>query len=273
MVKLISWNVNGVRAVNRKGVLESLIMVHKPDVLCLQEIKCDDTVSVNELQEKYAEQYPYVYVNTSKTKKGYSGTTILSNFPFTKVTYDLPSDLYENKEDGADANREGRVITAWSKEHKFVLVNVYTPNSGDKLQRLRFRVDEWDVNFRKYVKSLQNAKGYTTTVVCGDLNSIHSDIDIHNPKIKAAGSMPEERANLKILMDECELSDTFRMHHKDTVAYSYWSNMGGARAKNKGWRIDYFLVSKKTAPVRVIESNIITQQMGSDHAPILLELN
>lgn len=259
-MKAISFNVNGIRAINKRGDLMALIHKENPDVLCLQEIKCSDEICQTELVEMYADIYPYVYFNTSQTRKGYSGTAILSKLKPKSVVYDLVE----------HDNDEGRTTTLVFK--KFIIVTVYTPNSGAELKRLAYRVDEWDVMFKRYIKGLVTKFPKIPVVVCGDLNCAHKDIDIYNPKIRAAGFMPQERSNFEDLLNEAELADTFRVKNPSAVKFSYWSNLGRSRVKNNGWRIDYFLVSKAHI-AKVHHSDILTESLGSDHAPIVMVIN
>jgi exodeoxyribonuclease-3 len=260
-MKIISFNVNGIRAINRKGKLIELINTENPDIICLQEIKCNDVVCETEIVANYSSQYPYIYYNTSKTRKGYSGTAILSKIKPKSVVYDLVE----------HDNDEGRVLTLVFSN--CILVTVYTPNSGAELKRLEYRVEEWDIMFKRYIKGLSTRfQTRMPIILCGDLNCAHKDIDIYNPKIKCAGSMPEERSNFEDIMHDAELIDSFREHHPSTIRYSYWSYLGQSRIKNNGWRIDYFLVSKMHTH-KITHADILTQALGSDHAPIVLEIN
>lgn len=270
-IKVVSWNVNGVRAVNRKGTLDQLILDQSPDILCLQEIKCNDETASAELVVKFKEQYPYVFYNTSKTKKGYSGVAVLAKMQPKNVTYDLHNHA---------ENDEGRVITFHLDS--FVLVNVYTPNSGQDLKRLEYRTTKWDRCFEAYIKELSAKK--QTVVVVGDLNVAHQPIDIYNPKhTNYAGYTPQERASFDVILTRCKLVDTFRTLHPTTVKYSYWSNLGRSkdpnnpnmyltpRQANKGWRIDYVLVSAQ-ASNKVHHADILTEHTGSDHAPVVASM-
>ena len=166
-------------------------------------------------------------------------------------------------------DNEGRVITLEFDD--FYLTHVYTPNSGAALARLNYRVKTWDVEFRKFVKKLNTKK---PVIVCGDLNCAHQEIDIHSPKtnLKSAGFTIEERNNFDKLLDEAKLIDTFRYLYPDKILYSYWDYRSNARIKNKGWRIDYFLVSKKIIN-KVKKSSILTDVLGSDHAPVKLSID
>lgn len=259
-MKIISFNVNGIRAINRKGNLEQLIHEESPDILCLQEIKCSDDIGRTELDQKYRNTYPFIYYNTSKTRKGYSGTAILSKNKPSSVVYDLVE----------HDNDEGRVLTLVFPS--MIIVTCYTPNSGAELARLDYRVEEWDVAFRRYINGLVTKFTKIPVIVCGDLNVAHKSIDLYNPKIKGAGYMPEERSNFDELLSEVGLVDTFRDLHPNLVKYSYWSNLGRSRSKNNGWRIDYFLIS--TNHIKIVKkSDILVDCLGSDHAPIVLQVD
>jgi exodeoxyribonuclease-3 len=263
-MKIVSWNVNGLRAVMRKPQIHHLVSEDAPDILCLQEIKCDDKVAQS-VFSLLQDTYPFVYYNTSKTKKGYSGTAILSRTEATKVSYDLPN----------HDNDEGRVTTCWfkgsidTKVRQFVLVNVYTPNSGST--RLQYRTQEWDVAFRQYICTLQQDN--KNVIVCGDLNVAHNEIDIHSPKTnkKSAGYTDEERKCFEALLAETGMIDTFRHQRPSETKYSWWSTITRSRESNKGWRIDYFLVSKNMKK-KYQDSDILVDVYGSDHAPVVLTL-
>lgn len=259
-MKIVSWNINGIRSVNKKGVLKEMIDKHKPDIVCLQELKCSDDVCPAELETAYKDKFPYIYYNTSKTKKGYSGTAILSSIKPSSVVYDLVE----------HDNDEGRVLTAMFKD--FILITVYTPNSGAELKRLDYRINNWDADFQRYIGALSERFKQLPLVVCGDLNVAHNNIDIYNHRIKAAGFMPEERSNFDSMLNHVNLIDTFRHTHPKTIKYSYWSALGRSRPKNNGWRIDYFLISKKFQE-KIRNADILVEIMGSDHAPVYLELD
>lgn len=253
-MKLVSFNVNGLRSITSKGsVFKDLIVQHTPDILCLQEIRCNNDVATKLLGEFWNE-YPYIYYNTSKTKKGYSGTAILSKEKPVNVTYDLP---------GLD-NDEGRVITC-EFSNGMHLVNVYTPNSGS---RYEYRVDVWDTAFRDYIKNLTPKK----VIVCGDLNVARGSLDIYDDRLTDhAGFTIPERTHFETFLHDCKLVDTFRELHPELCKYSFWSNLGKMRMKGKGWRIDYVLVSRSMIQ-RVKVSDILSDCMGSDHAPVYIEL-
>ncbi len=249
-MKLISWNVNGLRAVLRKNFLEYL-ETEKPDVLCVQETKATpDDVQV---------LWPATYTTfwNSAEKKGYSGTAIFTRTRPLKVTPGIGA---------ADHDREGRVLTAEFED--FHLVNVYVPNSQRELLRLPYRM-QWDVAFTAHLQRLQKKK---PVLVCGDFNVAHHPIDLANPKanVRNHGFTVEERDGFTRLLDTGFL-DTFREFDKGPGQYTWWSPMSGARARNVGWRIDYFLASATLRP-RLKSAFIRSQVMGSDHCPVGIEL-
>lgn len=257
-IRIASWNINGIRAIMRKQKLSEFINAHKPDIICLQEVRADDATT-KKLLATLSPTYTHTFLNASKTKKGYSGTAILTN---VDAIADI-SDLYHDIPEVTD---EGRITAL--EFPQFVLISVYTPNSGAELARLPYRTNTWEVKFRKYLKLL-NAKYPTKTIiVCGDLNVAHHDIDIHNPKgnHKSAGFTPAERESFDTLLKETGYIDSFRHFYPDAQKFTYWSNFGQARAKNKGWRIDYFIVSNIA---NIMQSQIIDDFTGSDHAPII----
>lgn len=250
MLKLISWNVNGLRAQVRKGFLEKLEALD-PDILCLQEIKLSEGQLELDL-EHYEEYYNYA------ERKGYSGTAIFTKKKPLSVTYGIGIPEHD---------QEGRVITMAFES--FILVTCYTPNSKRGLERLDYR-QVWEDAFLAYLKKLEEDK---PVVVCGDLNVAHNDIDLANPASnhKNAGFTDEERAKFNQLLDNGFI-DTFRYFHPDeTEAYTWWSNFANSRARNIGWRIDYFLASEALKP-RLISAAIHADVMGSDHCPVELQL-
>lgn len=250
-MKLISWNVNGLRAVvgkNFREVFQSL----DADFFCLQETK----MQAGQLDL----QFPgYRSWWNFADKKGYSGTAIYSRMEPLAVTYGMGIDEHDH---------EGRVITLEMDD--FFLVCVYTPNSQDGLRRLDYRM-RWEDDFRRYLQGLDNRK---PVVVCGDMNVAHNEIDLKNPKTNRqnAGFTDEERNQMTALL-EAGFTDTFRhLHPTQEGIYSWWSYRFHAREKNTGWRIDYFLTSTRLLP-RVREANILTDIMGSDHCPVELVLD
>ncbi len=264
-MKLYSWNVNGIRAVLNKGALQKFITEHDPDVLCLQETKAERGQFEIDLPQ-YHEHF------FSAVKKGYSGTAIFSKekplpvidgFPddITK-TYDVTGDTY------GDANKEGRVIAA--EFDKFWVVTVYTPNSKRDLTRLSLRHDHWDRGFLAYVKQLEKTK---PVLFSGDLNVAHTEIDLARPKdnVKNAGFTVEEREGMDNMV-KAGFLDTFRVLYPDvTDAYTWWTHWGGARERNVGWRIDYWMASESLAG-GIVEASIHPDVMGSDHCPVSVEI-
>lgn len=249
-MKLISWNVNGLRAVLKKNFLEFLA-TEKPDILCLQETKC----SPEQVEQLWPAHYT-TYWN-SAVKKGYSGTAIFTKHRPLKVTPHLAI---------AEHDQEGRVLTAEYED--FFLVNVYTPNSQRELTRLKYR-QQWDRDFLKFLQMLERKK---PVVWCGDLNVAHTEIDLANPKanVKNHGFTPEERAGFDAFVN-AGFVDTFREFEKGGGHYTWWSPMGTARARNIGWRLDYFLITAALRP-RLQRACILPHVTGSDHCPVLLEL-
>ena len=265
-MKIIAWNVNGLRSLLKTDNLDNTISSKKPDVICFGETKLScplDDIN-NMMLEKYP-QYKYIYWSPCKTKAGYSGTAILSKKEPLNVIYGM-------QHKGKELDDEGRVISVEYK--KFWLVHVYTPNSGQELARLDFRTKEWDRTFEKHINSLSKKEVLPKEViVCGDLNVAHKEIDLKNPKanLKTAGYTIEERSSFDKILETTELKDSFRELHPETIRYSYWSYRFNSRKKNVGWRIDYFLVSEKLLK-KIKKSDILEDIMGSDHAPIILEI-
>ena len=251
-MKLISWNVNGIRAVIKKGFYD-FVATYNPDILCIQETKAHP-----EQVDLILSDYPYQYWNSAE-KKGYSGTAIFSKVEPLSIHYDMGIKKHD---------LEGRVITAEFKD--YFLVTVYTPNSKRELLRLDYRQKEWDVDFLKHLKELEKKK---PVVFCGDLNVAHKEIDLKNPKTnrRNAGFTDEERMGFDNYVN-AGFIDTFREFEKGEGHYTWWSYMFQARVRDIGWRIDYFCISKA---LRAILKNayILKDVLGSDHAPIALEIN
>lgn len=252
-MKILSFNVNGIRAIAGKNFISDMQAVNA-DVICLQETKA----TVEQVKETVAPlAYPFVYANEAE-RKGYSGTAIISKTAPLSVTYDMGI---------AEHDKEGRVICA--EYDAFYLITVYVPNSGSELLRLGYR-QTWDADFLNYLKGLEAKK---PVVVCGDLNVAHKSIDLARPKAnynKSAGHMQEEMDGMDNFVT-AGLADSFRYKHGEQVKYSWWSYRGGAREKNIGWRIDYFLVSESFLP-KVTDATIHNEIHGSDHCPVGLEL-
>jgi len=261
-MKIIAWNINGIKSILKKEDLINLINTEDPDIFCLGETKisCPFIETKEELNNKLKKKY-YNYWSPCKTRNGYSGTAIFSKKEPIDIIYGLNINNTEYDE-------EGRVITCEFK--KFYLIHVYTPNSGEGLKRLDFRVNTWDKMFIKYINKLQEKK---PIILCGDLNVAHREIDIKNSKtnLKTAGFTLEERESFDIILKKLNIIDTFRYLKPSEIKYSYWSYRFNSREKNIGWRIDYFLVSEKILK-KVENSDILTDIYGSDHAPIILEI-
>lgn len=249
-MKLITWNVNGLRACLGKGFLD-FCKSQNPEVICIQETKMQEGQS-----EVALEGYEQFW--NSAEKKGYSGTAIFTKVKPLHVNYDIDTEGHD---------KEGRAIT--TEFNDFYLVNVYTPNSQEKLARLDYRM-EWEDAFRAYVLKLDEKK---PVIICGDLNVAHQEIDLKNPSSnrKNAGFSDEERAKMTELL-ESGFKDTYRYLYPDTTGvYTWWSYRFNARANNAGWRIDYFIVSDRIKE-KVKDVTIFDQTMGSDHCPVLLDI-
>ena len=247
-MKLISWNVNGLRACAGKGFRDAFLQLDA-DFFSLQETK----MQPGQIDMEFEGWHSYWL---SAEKKGYSGTAVFTRQQPLSVSYGLGIERHDH---------EGRVITL--EMEKFYLVTVYVPNSQDELRRLDYRM-EWEDDFRAYVCGLDRVK---PVIICGDLNVAHTEIDLKNPATnrRSAGFTDEERAKFSALLD-AGFTDTFRFFHPDTVgAYSYWSYRFRAREKNAGWRIDYYVVSNRLRPL-LRGASIHPEVMGSDHCPVEL---
>lgn len=250
-MKLISWNVNGIRACVNKGFKEFFEKINA-DIFCIQETKCQPEQIELEFDGYYA------YWNSAE-KKGYSGTAIFTKQKPICVTYGIGIDEHD---------KEGRVITLEFKD--FYMINIYTPNAKRGLERLDYR-QIWEDEIRKYLLKLNQEK---PVIMCGDLNVAHKEIDLKNPKSNRgnAGFTDEEREKMTALLS-AGFIDTFRYLYPDkTDSYSWWSYMGKAREKNVGWRIDYFIVSKDIKD-KIEDAMIYSEIMGSDHCPVGLIIN
>ena len=249
-MKLISWNVNGIRACLTKG-FEDIFKKLDADIFCIQETKCQP-------EQIELEFEGYTSYWNSAEKKGYSGTAIFTKQKPLNVTYGIGIEEHD---------KEGRVITL--EFEKFYMVDIYTPNSKRELERLDYR-QIWEDEIRKYLLKLNETK---SVIMCGDLNVAHKEIDLKNPKTNRhnAGFTDEERQKMTELLD-AGFTDSFRYLYPDKEnAYSWWSYMGHAREKNVGWRIDYFIVSKSIEN-QIKEAKIYPEIMGSDHCPVGLEI-
>ena len=252
-MKLVSWNVNGIRACLRKG-FRDYFEQELPDILCIQETKAEPS----QVDLDWVEELGYQHVWNCAEKKGYSGTAIWSRIPFAKSKLGIGK---------PDHDGEGRVVTVEFDD--FQLVTVYTPNSQRGLTRLDYR-QQWDVEFAKFVSKL-NRK--LPVIFCGDLNCAHKEIDLANPKAnrKNAGFTDEERLALDRFID-FGFVDCFRQFDQSGGKYSWWTVRSNAREKNIGWRLDYFFAAQSLMP-RVKNAEIQSAVMGSDHCPVTLELD
>ncbi|MEM0939944.1 MAG: exodeoxyribonuclease III [Bacteroidota bacterium] len=254
-IHLVSWNVNGIRAIVKKDFIKD-VKEMDPDILCLQETKGqpEDVKTALQLLPAYE-----IVVNSSKARKGYSGTAILSKKKIIEVFYDMGIEEFD---------QEGRIIAA--ELDYFFVVTVYTPNSGEGMKRLDYR-EQWDQAFREYIIGLEEKK---PVIICGDLNVAHTEIDIARAKEnynKASGFTQTEIDGLEALLNEGYI-DTFRSKYPEEIKYSWWNYKYRARERNVGWRIDYFLASEKLKH-RIEDALIYNEYNGSDHCPIGLKIS
>jgi exodeoxyribonuclease-3 len=265
VISIYSWNVNGIRAVDKKGEWKKFLDKYSPDVLCLQETKAKPEQIVVD-----TEGYEVFWY--SAEKPGYSGTGVLSKTRPLQVVNGFPEDIIKkHKVSGdlyGDPNKEGRVLAA--EFEKFWVVTVYTPNAKDNLGRLELRHKYWDPAFLEYVKQLNASK---PVVFCGDLNVAHTEDDLANPKPNKGkkGFTDEERAGLSAYLDNGFI-DSLRQFKKGNGYYTWWSHFANARARNVGWRIDYFLVSDALKS-KLKDAKIHPEVMGSDHCPVSIDLD
>jgi exodeoxyribonuclease-3 len=263
-MKIISWNVNGIRAVHKKGLFVPFIEKYQPDILCLQETKAEQNQSEVDLPE-YEEYW------NSATKKGYSGTAIFTKEKPLSISLGIPENIAKkhglSDDQYGDPNSEGRIIALEYKD--FYVVTVYTPNAKDDLSRIPLRHKKWDPAFLEHIKILDKKK---PVVFCGDLNVAHTPDDLARPKenVGKKGFTNEEREGIQNMI-EAGFVDTFRIFTKGNGHYTWWSHFANARARNVGWRIDYVFVSKKLEG-RIKKAEILPEVLGSDHCPVLLEL-
>ena len=252
-MKIISWNINGIRAAVKKNFLKEMDALNW-DILCLQETKGQD----EEVKKALAPWKDYHIICNSAEKKGYSGTAIISKFPIEQHSVDIGVEKFDN---------EGRVICL--DLDQCYLVNVYVPNSGQQLDRLPYR-KEWDANFLKYLKEKEKVK---PVIVCGDFNVAHRPIDLKNDKSnynKTAGYTQIEIDGMDNFI-KAGFKDSYRQLNPETIAYTYWSYRFKARERNTGWRIDYFLVSSSLLE-QIEKVEILTDIYGSDHCPVSLAI-
>jgi exodeoxyribonuclease-3 len=263
-MRIISWNINGIRAVHKKGLFLPFIEKYQPDVLGLQETKAEQHQSEVDLPD-YEEYW------NSAEKKGYSGTAIFTKEKPLSVVLGIPEDIAKKHKiahDGyGDPMTEGRVVAAEYKD--FWFVTVYTPNAKDDLSRIPLRHKQWDPAFLEYMKRLDKEK---PVIFCGDLNVAHTPDDLANPKPNEGkkGFTAEEREGIDNII-KAGFIDTFRLFTQGNGHYSWWSHFANSRARNIGWRIDYVFVSKRLAP-KIKKAEILAQVMGSDHCPVLIEI-
>ena len=264
MLKIYSWNVNGIRAAIRKGALQDFIAKHKPDIVCLQETKAMQGQAEIDLPD-YEEYW------NSAHKAGYSGTAIFTKIKPLNVINGFPDSFAKKYKfidsETRDSANEGRVIAA--EFDKFWLVTVYTPNAKDDLSRIPLRHEHWDPAFLAYIKQLEKSK---PVIFCGDLNVAHAADDLARPKENEGkkGYTKEERAGLQNYLD-AGFVDSFRLFTKGNGHYTWWTHWANARARNVGWRIDYIMASKSLKP-KIKKAEIHADVIGSDHAPISIQL-
>jgi exodeoxyribonuclease-3 len=265
VITLYSWNINGIRAVVRKGLFTPFVDKEQPDVLCLQETKAEKGQAEIDLAD-YEEYW------NSAEKKGYSGTAIFTKVKPLAIINGLPEDIVDEfKVTGdvyGDPNKEGRVVTAEFKH--FFVVTVYTPNAKDDLSRVPLRHNHWDPAFLAYCKQLEKKK---PVIFCGDLNVAHTPDDLARPQPNEGkkGYTKEEREGFQNFLD-AGFVDTFRMFTKGNGHYTWWTHWANARANNVGWRIDYFLASASLKP-KIKAAKIHADVMGSDHCPVSITLD
>jgi exodeoxyribonuclease-3 len=264
-MKIISWNINGIRAVHKKDLFVPFIEKYSPDIICLQETKAQQNQSEVDLPQ-YEEYW------NSATRPGYSGTAIFTKIKPLSVALGIPEKIaksYGLSDDAyGDPNTEGRVTTLEFKD--FYVVTVYTPNSKDDLSRIPLRHKKWDPAFLEYIKQLDKKK---PVIFCGDLNVAHTEDDLARPKenIGKKGFTTEEREGIDQIIRQ-DFIDTFRLFTQGNGHYTWWSHFANARARNIGWRIDYIFVSKPLKQ-KVTKALIHPKVLGSDHCPIELEIN
>lgn len=262
-MKIYSWNVNGIRAVQRKGLLEPFLEKHDPDILCLQETKAN--------HEQVDLDWPqYQELWHSAEKKGYSGTAIFTKTDPIDVINGIPEQIakkYQLADNYGDTTKEGRVITA--EFEPFFVSTVYTPNAKDDLSRIPMR-QQWDPAYLEFMNKLQKKK---PVIFCGDFNVAHTEIDLARPKPNKGkkGFTDEERAGIDHML-ESGFVDTFRLFNKEGDNYTWWSHFGGARDRNVGWRIDYVMASVNLREI-IKNARIHPEVLGSDHCPVSIELS
>ncbi len=264
-MRIISWNINGIRAVHKKGLLLPFIEKYKPDILCLQETKAQQSQSEVDLPE-YQEYW------NSAVRPGYSGTAIFTKLKPLSVVLGIPEKIAQKNnlvaDKYGDPNSEGRVTAIELKD--CYVVTVYTPNAKDDLSRIPLRHKQWDPAFLDYMYQLEKKK---PVIFCGDLNVAHTEDDLARPKENTGnkGFTYEEREGVDNIIKH-KFVDTFRMFTQGNGHYTWWSHFAGARSRNVGWRIDYVFVSQKLAP-KVMKASIHAEVLGSDHCPVAVEID
>lgn len=261
-MKIFSWNVNGIRAVIKKGALQSFVKKYDPDILCLQETKAQEGQAEIDLPE-YEEYW------NSAHKKGYSGTAIFTKITPEGVILGIPEEItkkYGLSDDYGDTTLEGRVVTLEFED--FFVSTVYTPNAKEDLSRIPMR-QQWDPAYLEFMKQLQSEK---PVIFCGDFNVAHTELDLARPKENSGkkGFTQEERVGIDQML-KAGFVDTLRLFHKGNEHYTWWSHWGGARERNVGWRIDYVMVSEALAPL-IKSARIHSEVMGSDHCPVSIDV-
>jgi exodeoxyribonuclease-3 len=281
----IAWNVNSLKAICEKNELQPFLKHESPDIFCMGETKLNGSTKEKEFLEHLDAQfpeYPYKFYNISKARKGYSGTAIWCKLPPNQVIYDMHGWVARSPQPGGNTEKpseadmlkhesqgqEGRVITV--EYPKFYVVHVYTPNAGQELKRIEYRIKEWDVEFRKFVKKLEAKK---PVILGGDLNTAPEELDIYKPETHhdVAGFTDQERSNFRKLLADANLVDTYRYKKPKEVQYTYWTYLFNARFYKKGWRIDFWLLSEEMKD-KIKKTIIWDEQLGSDHAPVGLVL-
>jgi len=266
-IKIYSWNVNGIRAVEKKGLLKPFLTQHDPDILCIQETKAQE----DQVSEYFSEKYPeYAQYWHSAERKGYAGTAIFTKIPPEEAIFGIPRDIkekYELDDTYGDTTKEGRITTL--EFAHFYLSTVYTPNAKEDLSRIPMRA-HWDPAYLEYMKQLEDEK---PVIYCGDFNVAHTELDLARPKENEGnkGFTKEERAGFDA-MCAAGFVDTFRLFHTDSGHYTWWSHYTNARERNVGWRIDYVMVSESLREI-VHTARIHPDVLGSDHYPVSIEIS
>ena len=262
-MKIFSWNVNGLRAVLKKGAFQEFLAKYDPDIICLQETKAKQGQAEVDFEE-------YVEIWNSAERAGYSGTAIFAKVQPLNVRFGMFDE--QNKgfawvDEFGDVRTEGRLLTAEFDD--FYLVDAYVPNAKDSLERLKFRETVWDPALLSYLKELEKTK---PVILCGDMNVAHKEIDLARPKqnVGHAGFTDEERQGMTNYL-AAGFVDSFRFKNPEKIKYSWWSYRGQARTNNVGWRIDYFLLSNSLKD-KLVEAEICDEVMGSDHCPVMIEM-